>query len=173
MLSVIENAEEKLDEARFFLDLMDRLEIKRVSYTKNRLVEVEFSFLLSAFLNACYSCGEQLRRDARYKETILEFRRRYPEFYQHGQDGGWRTKSVHFYPVKPKHDGYIPPPLDNIILRQRGDEPYVPPDPGSVNFDFSTREGHFYFSNEPYQNSICDLCAIHLHRLRELVDQCV
>ena len=78
MESTVQNAKEKFDEASFYLDLMDAVEIKRNALTKNRSAEQEFSYLLSAFLNACYSITEHLKSNASLVSKIKEFRRLHP-----------------------------------------------------------------------------------------------
>ena len=165
------NARKKLDEAFFYLKLMDKIENGRNPITEGREVEQEFSFLLSAFLNACYSCGEHLKQDIDSILKVKAFRRDYPEFYESGPDGGWRTIAVHYKPVSPAYDGYFPPPGDNIIFRFRENEPYIPVKAGEpiiLNFG----PGNFYFSNDSAQNSICDLGALHVEKLNKLIDSC-
>lgn len=172
MESTVQNAKEKFDEANFFLDLMDTVEIKRNALTRNRSVEQEFSYFLSAFLNACYSVTEHLKSNLSLVPKIKEFRSLHPDFYGPSQNGGLRNKSTHLKPVKPAHDGYISPPGNNVILRFREqDEPYIPPAPGEpINFNFSS--GSFYLSTESQQNSICDLCAVHLGEIKKFIEQC-
>ena len=171
MNNILDNSKKKIDEALFYLALMDRIEIERSSLTKEREAKIEFSYLLSAFLNACYSCTEHLKQNAANKDTVRSFREKHPDFYASGSKGGWRTQAVHFRPVEPEHDGYIPPPGDNIIMRFRDTKPYIPPPGNAVDFSFGSA-GRFYFSASGAQNSICDLCAIHLGDLKTLVDSC-
>lgn len=172
MESTVQNAKEKFDEASFYLDLMDTVEIKRSALTKNRSAEQEFSYLLSAFLNACYSVTEHLKSNALLVSKIKEFRSLHPVFYSSSHDGGLRNQSTHLKPVKPAHDGYIPPPGSNVILRFRSQgEPYIPPAPGEpINLNFSS--GSFYLSTQSQQNSICDLCAVHLGEIKKFIEQC-
>ncbi|WP_138679165.1 hypothetical protein [Candidatus Accumulibacter phosphatis] len=170
MSDVIANANQKLDEASFYLNLMDRIEMERSSLTKNREASIEFSYLLSAFLNACYSCAEHLKQNKSNVDIVKQFRNTHSNFYASGPNGGWRTQAVHFRPVKPEHDGYIPPPGNNVIFRFRESKLYIPPKGDSVKFQFGP--GSFYFSSEQAQNSICDVCATHLHDLKNLIALC-
>lgn len=126
MNSTLANANQKIDEAQFYLTLMDKIEMERASLTKEREAKTEFSYLLSAFLNACYSCTGHLEQNEQYKETAKGFRKKHPNFYASGSEGGWRTQAVHFRPVEPQHDGYIPPPGNNVIMRFRDSKPYTP-----------------------------------------------
>lgn len=165
------NARQKLDEACFYLKLMEKIEIGRNTLTEEREAQQEFSYLLSAFLNACYSCSEHLKQNKYSISKVKEFRKNHPEFYESGPDGGWRTIVVHYKPVGPEHDGYFPPPGNNIILRFKETEPYMPPKAGEpINFNFGP--GSFYFSNDSAQNSICDLCAVHIEKLHKLIGSC-
>lgn len=170
MENAIPNANEKLDEAHFYLSLMDKIETSRTSFTKDRGAEQEFSYLLSAFLNACYSTTEYLKQNQKLIEKVKSFRAFHPDFYESSKKGGLRNRATHQSPVKPSHDGYIPPPLKNVILRfRREDDPYVPPKLGEP---IAFGPGNFYLSNENPQNSICDLCAIHLGEIKKLIEQC-
>lgn len=170
MSDAVTNANQKFDEAGFYLNLMDKIELERSSLTRGREASLEFSYLLSAFLNACYSCTEHLKQNKSNQDFIKQFRHRYADFYASGPNGGWRTQAVHFRPVTPGHDGYIPPPGNNAILRFREPQPYISPKGDSVNFQFGP--GSFYFSKGSAQNSICDICAVHLNDLKCLISLC-
>ncbi|MGE6568129.1 hypothetical protein ACQKE9_06175 [Shewanella vesiculosa] len=172
MESTVQNAKEKFDEANFYLDLMDIVEDKRNALTRNRSVVQEFSYLLSAFLNACYSITEHLKSNASLVSKIKEFRSLHPLFYSSSHDGGLRNKATHLKPVKPALDGYISPPGNNLIFRfRRQSEPYIAPAPGEpISISFSS--GSFYFSTESQQNSICDICAVHLGEINKFIEQC-
>lgn len=170
MNDAITNAEQKLDEANFYLNLMDRIELERSSLTKGREASLEYSYLLSAFLNACYSCTEHLKQNKSNVDIVKQFRQRHSDFYASGPTGGWRTQAVHFRPVTPAHDGYIPPPGNNAILRFRKSQPYIPPKGDSANLQFGP--GRFYFSCNGAQNSICDVCSVQLHDLKNLIGLC-
>lgn len=169
MSSFIDNALVKLDEAAFYLALMDKLELERASFTDTRKPEIEFSYLLSALLNACYSCTEHLIRNRVNHDLIKRFRDSHPNFYKSGSDGGWRTQAVHFRPVNPQHDGYIPPPGNNVILRFREKaKPHKPGEPIKLSFG----AGSYYFTDTGPQNSICNLCSQHLSYIQKLIRDC-
>ena len=130
------------------------------------------SFLncLSAFLNACYSSLAHLEQELRLRKKVSLFKKAHQDFYAHsseGSKGGWRTQAVHFRPVDPGHDGYIPPPGDRVIIRFR--EKISDSKPGEANLNFTRM---FYFYAEQPQNSICDLCAVHSHALQEFIRDC-
>lgn len=163
------NAREKLDEACFFLRLMDKIEMDRSSLTNERPPEKEFAYLLSALLGACYSSIEHLARERLNEPSVVSFKRSHPEFYKSGASGGWRTQAVHFRPVNPQHDGYIPPPGNNVILRFRKEAEPIR-DGAHVELRFGS--GRFYFSPSGPQNSICDLCSEHILQIQKLIDAC-
>lgn len=167
MSAVTDNAMVKLDEASFYLELMDKAEVERSTLT-GRETEVEFSYLLSAFLNACYGCIKQLLQDEAHKDAVKAFQKDHPNFYKSSPNGGWRTQSVYFRPVTPSHDGYIPPPGHNAILRFR--KKWQTHEGNQVPLSFGP--GAFYFSDESPQNTICDICAMHLPELKSLVQSC-
>lgn len=170
MSAVTDNAMVKLDEALFYLELMDKAEMERSTLT-GRETEVEFSYLLSAFLNACYSSLEHLKQDKANPKTVKAadaFQKRHPTFYKSGQNGGWRVQAVHYRPLTPGHDGYIPQPGHNAILRFR--EKWQTHQGNQVPLSFGP--GAFYFSDESPQNTICDICAMHFHELKSFVQSC-
>lgn len=161
------NVQSKLQEARFFLELMDGLEANRQPILSGHEIDSQFAYLLSAFLGACYSVVAYLLEDSNHKAAAKNFRRSHPEFYDSGAEGGWRTRAVHFSPVTPQHDGYIPPPGNSVNFRSRGTG-YAPPRGNSV--DFAPQPGAYYFTTTTPQNSICDQCASHLSALTAFVD---
>lgn len=161
------NSIAKILEAGFFLRLMDNLERNRLPLLDGHDVTSQFSYLLSAFLGACYSAVAYLD-ESEHKAAARQFRQSHPDFYASRANGGWRTKAVHYFPVLPEHDGYIPPPGNQVNFRARG-ESYVPPRGDSANFD-TCRHGVFYFKNVHPQCSICDLCSTHLVELKAFIN---
>jgi hypothetical protein len=162
-------AREKICEADFFLRLMDRTELMRQPLIEGNDLAREFTFYLSALLNACYSVVSYLKEsDRRASELAIKFFRDHGDYY--ARRTGLRSALVHLRPLKPHHHGYIPPPGNNVILRFR--EPRREQQGGSVGFDFSVT-GRYYFQDEgSSQNSIGDLCAVHIGALRRLVEDC-
>lgn len=164
----VAGAREKVGEADFFLRPMDRAELARQPLIEGNDVIKEFTFHLSALLNACYSVACHLKEsDPRAEKLASKFLREHAQYYAHGK--GLRTIAVHFKPVKPGHHGYIPPPGDSVILRFR--ELQTGQQGNNIGFDFAAT-GRYYFSNGNAQNSIGDLCAVHIAALRRLVDDC-
>ena len=168
MPNLIENARHKVDEARFFLGQMQRTESTRDPLTAQRSADEEYAYLLSAFLNACYSALAYLKEDKALASDATAFMRSHPDFYRSGADGGWRTRAVHFEPVKPQHDGYVPPPGHNVILNFS--DPRPPQSGHNVVLEFGGPSHYYFESGATPQNTIADLCGVHLMNLTQFVD---
>lgn len=169
-MEAFQNAGVKIQEAAFFLRLMKKVEAGDLELLQDYSREQQFSYLYSAFLNSCYSAVRQLRGNNEIKQKARDFLRNSDHFYKSGPNGGARTKSVYFKPVFPRHEGYIPPPGDQVIL-SFDDEPYGPP-LGDAAFLGFPNLGRFYETNERPQNSICDLCSVHLQAICKLIQDC-
>lgn len=168
---IILNARKKADEASFFLSLMDRVEVSRESISREYECSKEFTFFLSAYLNACYSSGEYLKRNDILVKRVKEFRNLYPDFYKSGPDGAYRTTAVHYKPVEPSYDGHCPQPIGKVVLRFRPSDKNLKENrvsPITMNFP----KGYFYFTNDVRQVPIWDICKIHLEKLVAFIDSC-
>lgn len=168
MNNLLSNTRTKLDEATMFLNLMRNTEVTRTPLLPSCGIDAQFSYLLSAYLNACYSVIAYMKEDGEHKLAAEHFRKQHPDFYANHRDGGWRTQAIHFAPVVPKHDGYIPPP-GNQVNFYFGGKIHTTPRGDAVNFDRS-EPGAYYFTTESPQNSICDICTTHLTALRSFVE---
>jgi len=71
---------EKLDEAKFFLEMFHTLE-KRESLTYDFKIQEEASFLLSAILNSFYSVTEIAKDDGIRRTDVDNFKNSHPLFY--------------------------------------------------------------------------------------------
>lgn len=162
------NALEKITEATFYLKLMDQLELKKQPLTDDFDFETEYSYLLSGILNACYSACEFLKQNKLHKDTVKAFVHKHSFFYSSGPNGGLRTISTHFRPVKPSILGYVPPPGNNVILRFR--EERQPIDAHNLTLNFGSSSSFYLNDNSP-QNSLNDLCAQHINELKKLIEQ--
>jgi len=162
------NALEKVAEATFYLKLMDQLELKKKPLTDDFDFQTEYTYLLSGFLNACYSACEFLKQNKSYKEPVKKFVYENSFFYSSGPNGGLRTVSTHFRPVKPSVLGYIPPPANNVILRFREKQESI--DPHNIVLDFDSGSS-FYLDDTAPQNPLNDKCAEHLTCLKKLIEE--
>ncbi|RWX46881.1 hypothetical protein H206_03510 [Candidatus Electrothrix aarhusensis] len=168
---IIEKAKEKIEESKYFLQKMVETESSCDSSDGAKDREKEFSHLLSAFLNSCYSVGEILKQEEKYFDLHKNLRLKRRDIYKNGKDGGWRTIAVHYKPVKPQHDGYIPPPADKVNFNFTSDKPYTPPAGDKIVFDIGQNK-KFYFTKEIPQNSITDFCNEHMTELVVLITEC-
>ncbi|HEY1090796.1 MAG TPA: hypothetical protein VGE47_06885, partial [Burkholderiaceae bacterium] len=112
----LRRAYDKLEEADFFQDVLSALchqqELIPVStvlahskgsesqsFPDRFTLEEQIAFMLSAFVNACYSVVEHVRREGRLHDLAKKFCSKHPMFYGSGPKGGIRTVTTHFRPM--------------------------------------------------------------------------
>lgn len=181
----IENAFEKLNEADFFLGLLQILILEQKSlptppvlaiypggsaiYDDRFSVDDQIAYLLSAFSNACYSVIECVRRDKKFRNLAKIFCEEHPVFYASGPNGGIRTINTHFRTIKPiartdisreSHD-----PLDDLP-----DEMFRSID--TSDSDFFSQIRKYYISDRNPQDSISLLCMGHHMDLTVFLNNC-
>ncbi len=107
----------KLEEAQFFLELLDALDLRRRSLTRAGDTAKEASYLFAAVLNSFYS-AVAIMRD---KEGIdvKAFVAANPEIYARAKDGGERAKTVHVRHTDAAFSGYIPPKGNEVNFNMR------------------------------------------------------
>jgi len=161
-----DSARAKLRESGFFLGLMKQSEKGRKSISKMARPEQEFTYFLSAFLNACYSAAQHLHRDRSPDiEKVIAFQKEHPEFYARGS--GLRSLATHWWPVEPELYGYSTPcgsnvslPLDERLEPMRGDQ---------VSLKFGA-DAAYYLSTGSGQTPIVQLCEDHLPHVIQFVE---
>ena len=124
----------KLQEAAFFIELLQALEERGASLTRCDDPALEASFLFAAILNAFYSTIAMMEHEG---VNAKAFRAAHPAIYAHGR--GERAKTVHKAHVETAHSGYIPPRGDNVVLtfrRQPRLAPVKESTPGHVDLHF-------------------------------------
>jgi len=105
----------KLAEARFFLELLDALEMRKRPLTDDSTSALEVSYLFGAVLNSLYSALEQAKPIAGV-DAVKAYKATQSTLLG-GQ--GLRNVTIHERHVGIDHSGYIPPPLTvNIDLRK-------------------------------------------------------
>ena len=87
--------DEKLEEAAFFLELFEALQLRDESMTSGRTKEEEAAYLFSAILGAFYSALDQWHRRVGNNRAYQEFKRQHPEIHGSAEQGGWRNITVH------------------------------------------------------------------------------
>ena len=139
------HASAKLREARFFLRLLTRIEETATPLLGNaHEIREEYSFVLSGFLNACYSALEQLK--ATFPKEVKAFKTHHAEIY--GQ--GLRNVTVHERHISPSLSHYI-------TLGGRAE--------AKAAQSAATRQFEYYFDpiGEPVQ--ITTFCSSHFQAL--------
>lgn len=155
----------KVQEAEFYLELMKQCEERRQSITGLAQPEQEFTFFLSAFLNACYSAAQHLHRErSSQKKKVRKFQERYPEFYAF--KSGLRSQVAHWRPVEPAMYGYSPPRGSSVAFPFT--EKRVPTPGDQVSLEFGA-DAAYYLTTERGQTSIISLCEAHLPEVAEFV----
>lgn len=194
-ISSIDHAFEKLEEADFFLDLLEIVttaneplptqtlilalttdEIRKTKEIKDRFsVELQVSYLLSAFANACYSAVEFVRRDKVLVESAKRFCTEHPLFYASGPDGGIRTINTHFRVVKASERIVVPPKspcpfddeeFDDLILECATPAP-------NVAIPASSWRTNYYLSDASPQDPISLICSAHHMDLTRFLNECL
>jgi len=110
------SASEKLQEARFFLELLDAMETRKLSLTMNATCEEEASYLLSAVLNALYSALEQAK-PVLGVDSVKAYKEQHSAILR--GKSGLRNITVHERHVGPECSGYIPPAGNAVKLDLR------------------------------------------------------
>jgi hypothetical protein len=87
----------KLEEAQFFLELLDALEQRQRPLTHAGDTAKEASYLFAAILNSFYSVTEVMKKEGIPATTVKDFKDKYLEIYGHGT--GERAKTVHIHHV--------------------------------------------------------------------------
>ncbi len=116
----------KLQEAAFFIELLQALQARGSSLTHLDDSESEASFLYAAILNAFYSVVEIMRKEG---HDTRAFKAQHPMIYADGSRGGERAKTVHLSHTEVDFAGYEPPPGNQVNLTFRRPPKLVPPLP--------------------------------------------
>ncbi len=96
----------KLEEAEFFLELLDALDGRKSPLTYINDCAKEASFLFSAIMNSFYATIAIMKDEEGVDVTA--FKKEHPEIYERANKGGERAKTVHVNHTLPAHSGYIP-----------------------------------------------------------------
>jgi len=138
---------------------------------RQRPVEEQLSYLLSAYLNACYSTIEYLKREPTFQDQCRRF------LHQHrasGPDGGLRTRTVHFKLVKPGYKGHLtertPDGVHRLVKMLRRLKVPIR-DVASSEAEIAQRTRYYIDDTEP-QDDVAWLAAVHYSKLQELIQEC-
>lgn len=155
----------KVEEARFFIELIDALEERGESLSHVADASSEASFLFAAVLNAFYGAAAMLyETEGHSKPTVRAFTRQYPDVY--GHHVGTRAVTVHKRHVETTTTGYIRPPgnQSNAYFTKR--PKLAPPHEPSV---VVVGRGYFYTVLSPSGREVRtrDFCLDHLGAIRQ------
>ena len=155
----------KLDEAQFFLELLDALDRRRCPLTRDADTASEASFLYAAILNSFYSAIAIMRDQEGI--DVSAFVVAHPEIYARADKGGERAKTVHVHHTEPAFSGYIPPDAHAVDLNFR-------PTPRLVEESRQPGRADLHFGPDHYMHierrgelvNVTDFCYEHFHELK-------
>lgn len=141
---------------------------------RNRPVEEELSYLLSAYLNAAYSTIEYLKREPLFRDHCAAFLAQHRAIYGSGPTGGLRTRTVHFNHVKPEFKGRLTEQtrdgvhrLQKMLRRMKVPITYVP-----QSEDDTPAPLQYYIDATEPQDDVAWLSSRHFFELQKLVKEC-
>ncbi|HRD50815.1 MAG TPA: hypothetical protein PL166_14640 [Candidatus Contendobacter sp.] len=155
----------KLEEAQFFLELLDALDRRRKPLTHSEDTAKEASYLFAAVLNSFYSAVAIMRDEEGI--DVKTFVGAYPEIYARAKDGGERAKTVHVKHTEAAFSGYIPPKGNEVNFDFRKtplliEEAHVP---GRVDFAFGPDHYMFIELRDKLEH-VTQFCYDHFYKLR-------
>lgn len=155
----------KLEEARFFLELLDALDQRRRPLTRTGDSAKEASFLFAAVLNSFYSAVAIMRDEEGI--DVKSFTDSHPEIYARAKDGGERAKTVHVKHTDTAFSGYIPPPANAVNCRFKATPSLVEEArvPGRLDATFGPDHYMFIDLRDRMEN-VTDFCYEHFNKLR-------
>lgn len=157
----------KLDEAQFFLELLDALDRRRKPLTRSGDTAKEASYLFTAVLNSFYSAIVIMRDEEGV--DVKPFVVAHPEIYARAKDGGERAKTVHFKHAEAAFSGYIPPKGNEVNFDFRKaplliEEASVP---GMVDFAFGP-DHYMFIDLRGNLEQVTQFCYNHFYQLKAL-----
>lgn len=158
---------DKLNEAAFFIELLEATENRSDTLTKGHSLEAEASYLLSAVLNAFYSAIDPWGRIKANQVKSKEFQNLYPEIYSHSHHGGWRSTTVHVKHLQVEHHKPEEPSGNLLLLfgpKPKLSQQSVNPD-GTLNLKISPRfslkyRGKWYYAAQFAKQHLAHLAHI-------------
>lgn len=156
----------KLKEAHFFIELLEALEKRGDSLTNVAPPKEEASFLLSAILNSFYSVTEHAKSIITV-DKVQAFKESFPLFYKGKQ--GLRNMTVHEKHVEIDHEGYVRP-VGKVDFSFRPEPKLIQHKTGSTKLSFVTS---FYLEVDGELKRITELCYEHYYELCRFVKNTV
>ena len=167
MTSGMPNADIKLAEAAFFLELFDALQLREEPLTNSHSQGAEASFLFSAVLGAFYAALDQWHRKTRNNKAYQAFKRSHPEIHGSTGQGGWRNLTVHLSHVAISETNLVPTLAMDLHVRvgrtKLGQCEGVPFAPVQVH------RPEYRVSYRGQQKPVLEFCREHLVELQTLL----
>jgi hypothetical protein len=156
----------KIEEAQFFLELLDALDERHKPLTHIGDTAKEASFLFAAVLNSFYSAIAIMRDEEGI--DVSSFVGAHPEIYARAKNGGERAKTVHVAHTDTAYSGYISP-MGNEINFDFRKTPLLLEEsrkPGRADFVFGP---HHYMHIELYGKlvQVTQFCHDHFYKIRQ------
>lgn len=156
----------KLEEAQFFLELLDVLDHRRQPLTRAGDTAKEASYLFAAVLNSFYSAVAIMRDEEGI--DVKAFVDASPEIYARAKNGGERAKTVHVKHTDVAFSGYIPPKGNEVNFDMRKTPLLIEESriPGRV--DLVLGADHYMFIElRGKPEHVTQFCYDHYYRLRK------
>jgi hypothetical protein len=155
----------KIEEAQFFLELLDALGKRRRPLTRVGDTAKEASFLFAAVLNSFYSAVAIMRDEEGV--DVKSFVASHPEIYARAKDGGERAKTVHVKHTDTAFSGYVYPAPNALNVRftrtpRLIEETRVP---GRANLALGP-DHYMFIDLRGRLENVADFCYEHFFKLR-------
>lgn len=156
----------KINEARFFMELINVIELSGKTLTHQKTTEEEVSYLLSAILNTFYSITEIA--GGKDNKNVLDFRVNNMTIYGHSSNGGLRNTTVHVSHIGIDHAGNVP--SSTFIFTQKPklviEEENLKPEKNVSKFN-----PNFYIKINDKLTDVFELCFSHLLVLEKFLKE--
>jgi len=161
---------EKLEETKFFLELLDALEKRGESLTNNGDTEKEASYILSAILNGFYSVTELAKETNKEKVSdIKAFKKDNPIIYAGSGKGGLRNTTVHVKHINIDHSGYIPPKGNEINFNYKKKPKLIVEEQNNTNDIKINLVPYFYIEVDKSMKRVVELADNHYYELNNFI----
>lgn len=156
----------KIEEAQFFLELLDALDERRKPLTRTGDTAKEASFLFAAVLNSFYSAVTIMRDEEGI--NVKPFTDAHPEIYARAKGGGERAKTVHVAHTDTSFSGYIPPPGNAANFRFKATPRLVEEARLAGRAEVRFGPDHYMFIDlRNRMENVTDFCYEHFGKLKK------
>ena len=155
----------KLEEAQFFLELLDALVQRARPLTRSGDTAKEASYLFSAVMNSFYATVVIMKEEE--DVNVEAFRQANPEIYATIKNGGERAKTVHKGHTEVAMSGYIPPKGDSVNFDFRAQPLLIEESRRPGHVDLVMGPNHYmYIELQGKHVDVGDFCRQHFYKLK-------